>query len=70
MKRTEKRGGYHANHNTVYKCYFHITFTPKYRRKVLVGPVAARLDTLLREKCSEMEATVVELAIESDHVTS
>jgi putative transposase len=35
---------------------------------VLVGDVAADLDTLIREKCEEQGWTIRELAIQPDHV--
>jgi len=37
---------YKSNNNVVYSCKYHVIWCPKYRRKVLVGDVAERLETL------------------------
>jgi putative transposase len=46
----------------------HIIWCPKRRRKVLVGPVRARLEQLVRAVAEEHGWTVLELAIQPDHV--
>lgn len=33
---------------------YHFVFVPKRRRKILVGPLAERLDILLREKTAKL----------------
>jgi len=33
---------------------YHFVFVPKRRRKILVGPLAERLEILLREKAAEL----------------
>ncbi|WP_370638533.1 transposase, partial [Deinococcus sp. 23YEL01] len=39
------------NHTSVSHIRYHFVWCPKRRRKVLVGPVAARLTELLQGKC-------------------
>jgi REP element-mobilizing transposase RayT len=34
--------GYQSNHNVVYSSQYDCAWTPKYRRAVLVGPMAKR----------------------------
>jgi len=41
---------------------------PKYRRKVLVGPVETRLKALLLEKAHDMGCTIETMEIMPDHV--
>ena len=37
--------------HTVYRLAYHFVWIPRYRRKVLVGDVAQRLEELIREMC-------------------
>lgn len=59
---------YRHNNGTVYLLRLHFIWIPRRRRKVLIGPVADRLDALLREKAAELELGVLRLAIQPDHV--
>ena len=47
---------------------YHFVFCPKRRKKVLVGPVKARLEALLPAKAAELDCQVVKLAVRPDHV--
>jgi len=62
------RIAYKSNRNVYYSCKYHIVWCPKYRRKVLIEAVAERLAQIIREVCSEHEAEVLSLDIQSDHV--
>jgi putative transposase len=57
----------HEGH-TVHLVVYHIIWCPKRRRKVLVGPIRTRLEQIVREVAAEHEWTVIELAIQPDHV--
>jgi putative transposase len=57
----------HERHN-VHLVVYHIIWCPKRRRKVLVGPIRSRLEQIIREVADEHEWTVIELAIQPDHV--
>ena len=59
---------YLSNRNVVYSCKYHVVWCPKYRKKVLIEPIAARLKTSLREVAAEHPATVLELEGMPDHV--
>ena len=59
---------YKSNHNVVYSCIYHIVWCPKYRRKVLIQDVAARLRELISSMCLEFSVEVIELEIMPDHV--
>lgn len=47
---------------------YHFVWTPKRRKKVLVGNIARDCAGLIREKCDELGWHVLELAIQPDHV--
>lgn len=52
----------------VYNLSYHMIWCPKYRRKVLVGPVETRLKTLLLEKADELGCTIETMEVMPDHV--
>ena len=54
--------------HSVYTIKFHVVWIPKYRRKVLKGDVALRLELILCDLASEKGWNVIELAIQPDHV--
>lgn len=59
---------YRRNRNVVWACRYHVVWCPKYRRKVLEGPVAERLDEIIRGVCDEREIGIIALEIMPDHV--
>lgn len=52
----------------VYDLGLHVVWCPKYRRPVLVGRVAARLEELIRAKADEKGWEVIALEVMPDHV--
>lgn len=52
----------------VYNLSYHMIWCPKYRRKVLVGPVETRLKALLLEKADELGCTIETMEVMPDHV--
>jgi putative transposase len=60
--------GYARNAGAVFSLKYHLVFCPKYRKPVLIGPVADRLKTLLSTKAQELKATLHTLEIMPDHV--
>ena len=57
-----------SNHNITFDCKYHVMFCPKYRRKVLVNGVDARLKELLNSKARELRTDIVEMEVMPDHV--
>jgi putative transposase len=57
-----------ASRHSVYQTAYHFVWIPKYRRKVLRGPVAARLRVLLTEICESRDMDLLALEIQPDHV--
>lgn len=59
---------YARNAGAVFSLKYHVVFCPKYRRPVLVGAVATRLDALIREATDLREMRVHALEVMPDHV--
>ena len=43
-------------------------WTPKYRKKVIVGSVEKRLKSLLQQKCKQLDIEIISLETMPDHV--
>ena len=54
--------------HAVYRIAYHFVWIPKYRRPVLVGPVATRLAELLEHKTTELGGEILNVTIQPDHV--
>ena len=54
--------------HTVYQLGYHFVWIPRYRRRVLVGAIAERLDELIRAICAARDWEVEALSIQADHV--
>jgi putative transposase len=59
---------YRVRVGAVYSLKYHFVWCPKYRLKVLVGPVEKRLRQLLLEKAKELDASIHALEVMPDHV--
>ncbi len=54
--------------HTKHRHMFHIVWTPKYRKRILKGTVAVRIEALLRQ-CAEVNRWEIhELNVQPDHV--
>src|SRR5260370_23598085 len=60
--------GYKSNHNVVYSSKYHCVWTPKYRRSVLVGPIAKRCEQVIRQTAEKYRAEIIALEIMPEHV--
>lgn len=68
MRGTSKKAVYWSGSHTKHRIMYHLVWIPKYRKRVLSGALAARLEELLRE-CSEINGWEIhELSIQLDHV--
>lgn len=54
--------------HTVYKCDYHIVWTPKYRYKILQGDLASLLHRDIHVLSSRKEVLISELNIQLDHI--
>ncbi|CRK82851.1 transposase IS200-family protein [Neobacillus massiliamazoniensis] len=59
---------YKSNNNVVYSCKYHVVWSPKYRRNVLVEEVDERLKSILFEVANGVKAEIIELEVMPDHV--
>jgi len=57
-----------SNRNVVYSCKYHVVWTPKYRRKVLVEGIDVRLKEIVSEVADELQCEIIELEVMPDHV--
>ncbi|MFN8487267.1 MAG: IS200/IS605 family transposase [Caldilineaceae bacterium] len=57
-----------TSNKAVYNIGYHLIWCPKYRRKVLVDKVDARLKELLIEKASALGITIETMEVMPDHV--
>lgn len=59
---------YKSNNNVVYSCKYHVVWCSKYRRKVLVNGVDARLKEIAQEVAVELSFEILEMEVMVDHV--
>lgn len=59
---------YAKNAGAVFSLKVHLVWCPKYRRPVLEGAVATRLEAVLRAKAAELDLTIHALEIMPDHL--
>lgn len=58
-----RRGAY-----TIYRLAYHFVWIPRYRRAMLIGSLALRLNELIRQVCPEREWLIEPLTVQPDHV--
>lgn len=54
--------------HTIWHCQYHIIWVPKYRFRILVGPVGDEIDRCIRAFVEQQRGEVVELNVQVDHV--
>ena len=59
---------FRSNRNVVYSCKYHLVWCPKYRRRVLVNGVDARLKEIITQTVDELQGDLIELEVMPDHV--
>ena len=59
---------YHTDHSIMYSCQYHVIFCSKYRRKVQIDAVAARMKELVLAKQGEYGYSVIQMDVVGDHV--
>ena len=61
-------GKYRKLTHVVYKCDYHIVFTPKYRFRILTGDISMHIAQDIRTICQWKDVELEELHIQADHV--
>ena len=59
---------YQLDEHRVHLIIYHLVWTPKRRKPVLVNTIAADCRKLIEAKCTEKGWEIIELAIQPDHV--
>lgn len=59
---------YHTSEHLVYSCQYHVIFCPKYRRKVLLPPIDARLKEIFLDVANENRFSIPDMEVMPDHV--
>jgi putative transposase len=59
---------YQSLSHTKWECKYHVVFLPKYRRKVLYGPLRKHLGEVVRELARHRESLSEEGHLQPDHV--
>jgi putative transposase len=59
---------YIKDEHRVHMIIYHLIWSPKRRKPVLIDEIKTECDRLIREKCEQMGWTILELAIQPDHV--
>ena len=61
-------GKYRKLSHVVYKCDYHIVWTPKYRYRVLFGEVKNLVGKDIRMLCEWKSVEIIELNVQVDHI--
>jgi REP-associated tyrosine transposase len=59
---------YQRDEHRVHLIVYHLVWTPKRRKAVLVGAIASDCRKLIEGKCQEQGWKIIELAIQPDHI--
>lgn len=59
---------YRKGSHTVYDLKYHLVWITKYRKQVMVGPIAEAVRTYLRQICQENEVQIVKGHVSKDHI--
>lgn len=59
---------YQRDEHRVHLIVFHLVWTPKRRKAILIGDVAVDCKSLIERKCQQQGWIILELAVQPDHV--
>ncbi len=59
---------YQRDEHRVHLIVYHLVWTPKRRKAVLVNAIAVECRQLIEQKCTEHGWQIIELAIQPDHI--
>ena len=54
--------------NCVYKIAYHVVWCPKYRKSILIGPIADETKRLIEGICLQRNWSVLALEVQPDHI--
>lgn len=59
---------YRKTSHTVFDCKYHLVWTTKYRKPILVGKIGTRVRDLIREICDTYQVQIVRGHVSKDHI--
>ena len=54
--------------HTIWHCQYHIVWVPKYRHRILTGPVGNEVSSCIRAFSDQKDVEIVEMSVQPDHV--
>ncbi len=54
--------------HTIWHCHYHVVWTPKYRFRILHGPVKQEVESCIRAFSEQKSCNIQELNVQIDHV--
>ena len=54
--------------HTIWHCHYHVVWTPKYRFRILHGPVKQEVESCIRAFSEQKKCVIQELNVQIDHV--
>ena len=64
----QENTNFRRGRTTIFKCFYHLVLTPKYRREVFTQSMLDSLEPLLKETCEQMGGEMVEFGCEDNHL--
>ena len=68
MKIVDENKKYNSRKGLVYSCQYHVIFTTKYRRKVLINGVDEEFKRICLENQTNFDYQILEIEVMPDHV--
>ncbi len=59
---------FESQSHVVWDCTYHVVIVPKYRKKILYGPIRVQIGKIIRELAKQREVEVVEGTACPDHI--
>jgi putative transposase len=59
---------YRTTPHSKYDLKVHVVFTPKYRKRVLIGIIGLKVRDLIRQICTELDVEIISGKVAPDHV--
>lgn len=59
---------YQHDEHRVHLIVYHLIWSPKRRKRILADPIATTLRQLIEHKCAQLGWTILEFAIQPDHI--
>ena len=61
---------FHKLSHVLWRCQYHLVWTPKYRYRILTGPLNKEVHNCVNIFASQLGCEIVDLNIKTDHIHS